>query len=637
LKDVKENNAEIGSPHESLDIKIHTSLTEAFRRLFYLLRFSFPNWKIGLFSAVIMTIAGLLSSLSVMLIGAMLKMIMGPSEKDVEIIDNYNNNFFDLNYLGENVGNIVTNLTGINNIYLIFSFLAFIWFLINIFTSIFTFLGVYSAWKFQIKAFFNLQKKMFLHISRMSLEYFYESKLGILMSRVQNDIQVTMGILTGILTGILNPIVTIVIMLLFMGNTNVKLTLITVFVSSLSYIIISSFGKKIKRMQKGVQSQVAIVTSVIQEVFANIKIVKIFNIQKSEVDRYWKTANEHLEKMSKLEKVRKAMPTISEIISAVTMLTILLVGYFDVYNNNISIEGLLLFYVTSVKLIGPSKTLGNTIISIFSVLGASERIFETLEKGQRVHEGDKAIKSFKKSIEFKNVNFNYGKNFKIENLTINLKKSETIALVGPSGEGKSTIADLLLRLYDPVKGAILIDGIDVREYTLESYLNLFGVVTQETYLYNDTIINNITFGNSASMDEVIYAAKIANIHDFISNLPEQYFTIIGDRGVKLSGGQRQRLAIARAIYKKPDILVFDEATSALDNKSEKIVQKAIENVIKNCTTLIIAHRLSTVKNADKILVIDNGRIVESGKHKELINLNGAYKNLYDIHILEHEK
>ena len=194
-----------------------------------------------------MTIAGLLSSLSVMLIGAMLKMIMGPSEKDVEIIDNYNNNFFDLNYLGENVGNIVTNLTGINNIYLIFSFLAFIWFLIDIFTSIFTFLGVYSAWKFQIKAFFNLQKKMFLHISRMSLVYFYESKLGILMSRVQNDIQVTMGTLTGILTGILNPIVTIVIMLLFMGNTNVKLTLITVFVSSLSYIIISSFGKKIKR------------------------------------------------------------------------------------------------------------------------------------------------------------------------------------------------------------------------------------------------------------------------------------------------------------------------------------------------------------------------------------------------------
>jgi subfamily B ATP-binding cassette protein MsbA len=166
---------------------------------------------------------------------------------------------------------------------------------------------------------------------------------------------------------------------------------------------------------------------------------------------------------------------------------------------------------------------------------------------------------------------------------------------------------------------------------------LFGVVTQETYLYNDTIINNITFGNSASMDEVIYAAKIANIHDFISNLPEQYFTIIGDRGVKLSGGQRQRLAIARAVYKKPDILVFDEATSALDNKSEKIVQKAIENVIKNCTTLIIAHRLSTIKNADKILVIDNGRIVESGDHKELLNLNGVYKNLYDIHILEHEK
>ena len=224
------------------------------------------------------------------------------------------------------------------------------------------------------------------------MNYFHESKLGVIMSRVQNDIQVTINILTGIITGILNPIVTIVIMLLFMVNTNVKLTVITVIISLISYLIILSFGKKKKRLQKGVQSQVAVVTSVIQEVFANIKIVKIFNIQKSEVEKYWKTANKHLERVSKLEKLNKGVPAISDVISAATMLTILLVGYYDVYNKDISIECLFLFYIASVKLLGPSKTLGNTILSIFSVLGASERIFETLGNSSKVSEGNMEIK-----------------------------------------------------------------------------------------------------------------------------------------------------------------------------------------------------------------------------------------------------
>jgi subfamily B ATP-binding cassette protein MsbA len=265
-------------------------------------------------------------------------------------------------------------------------------------------------------------------------------------------------------------------------------------------------------------------------------------------------------------------------------------------------------------------------------MSAAAQLFEILDTPPSIQNGTRRISNIEQGIVFQNVWFRYGENYVLKDLSFEIRKGEMVALVGPSGSGKSTIVDLLLRFYDVERGAILIDGINIKEFDVHDLRRLFGVVSQEVILFNDTVANNIKYGTlrPVSHDDIVTAAKIANAHDFISELPEQYNTLIGDRGVRLSGGQRQRLSIARAMLKNPPMLIFDEATSALDHESEKLVQDAINRAMTNRTALIIAHRLSTIQNADKILVLDKGSIREQGTHHTLLRQNGLYKRLYSM-------
>ena len=288
------------------------------------------------------------------------------------------------------------------------------------------------------------------------------------------------------------------------------------------------------------------------------------------------------------------------------------------------------FLIIFTQVLNPAKAISTSITNINKGLAASVRIFEIIDSKPEIKESEDAldIGEFKKSIEFKNVNFSYGQEQVLSDINLKIKKGEIVALVGPSGGGKSTLADLIPRFYEPNSGEILIDGVGIKNYKLNSLRALMGIVTQESILFNDTIKNNISFGlDNFDDSKVIAAAKVANAHDFIMESPEGYETVIGERGTKLSGGQRQRLSIARAVLKDPDILILDEATSALDSESEKLVQEALTNLMKNRTSLVIAHRLSTIQNADKIIVVEKGEIIQTGTHEELSGQSGLYQKL----------
>jgi len=343
--------------------------------------------------------------------------------------------------------------------------------------------------------------------------------------------------------------------------------------------------------------------------------------------------------MLRLTRIRKLSGPVNEAVITIVCVMILWYGGHQVLTSgSLEPEYFIAFLVVLFSLIGPVKELNRTYGNIQVGMAAAKRIFQVMDTPPKIREAENPISvpHFQDSIRFMDVSFHYdGSDLVLRNINLEVKRSEIVALAGPSGGGKSTLMDLLARFYDPTEGRIEIDGRDVRSVKLDALRRLMGIVTQETVLFNDTIRNNIAYGLKDVPDEhIMRAARAANAHDFIAALPHGYETNIGDRGVRLSGGERQRLAIARAILKDPDILIFDEATSALDTESEFLVQQAIENLMANRTTFVIAHRLSTIRHADRIVVIDGGRIVQQGKHEELLGQGGLYRKLYDMQFQE---
>jgi len=375
---------------------------------------------------------------------------------------------------------------------------------------------------------------------------------------------------------------------------------------------------------------------VLEEAVSNIRIVKAFSMENFEIKKFVGSTYNYFKSLLRMTRIRHLSSPINDTLATLAGVVILLYAGSKIIDGTGDLDAgdFMTYILALLQMIKPVKSLSQIHIKIQEGMAAAERIFEVMDTEEKVKDSQFGINidKFQNKISYTNVNFSYNSDVKvIDNVSFDVQFGEVIALVGPSGGGKSTLLDLLPRFYDPQSGSISIDGTDIKNIKLSSLRSLMGIVTQETYLFNDTILNNIAYGlENISIDNVVEISKMANAHQFIEQFPDGYKSIVGNRGVKLSGGQRQRIAIARALMKNPQILIFDEATSALDTESEMLVQEAINRLMKNRTSLVIAHRLSTIKNADRILVVDNGKIVEQGVHDELINRNGLYQRLYSM-------
>ncbi len=483
----------------------------------------------------------------------------------------------------------------------------------------------------------NLRNETFSHLNKLSLKYFTNERIGNLISRITNDItMINTGISASFVTLTKDPLLVIVFLILALA-ISWQLTLLSLIVMPFSLVIISWLGVKLYKQSYILQSKMADLTSFLQEKIYGTKIVKAFNMEAKENENFFELTNHFFRIILRITRIRNIAPPVTEFFSILAGVLIIWYGGIQVLESHtLKASEFLGFLFIIFQIMPPIKELSNVANRIQESTAAASRVFEIIDEPITIKNKPDAIpfKSFNDKIVFDKVSFHYDENHKyiLRNISFEVKKGEIAALVGPSGAGKTTLVDLIPRFYDVTEGAIYIDGIDIRDYDLKTLRNNIGIVTQDPILFNDTIRNNISYGmEKVEFEEVVRAAKAANAHDFILQLPDGYDTIIGERGLKLSGGQRQRISIARAILKNPPIMILDEATSALDSESEILVQEAIENLMKDRTTFVIAHRLSTVRNADKVIVIDEGRIVQIGTHSELIqDINGLYYRLYTL-------
>lgn len=482
----------------------------------------------------------------------------------------------------------------------------------------------------------DIRLQLYTHFHKLSLAYFTEEKKGMLISRIINDVQIIKDSMIAVINSIFRdpPLIIIFSAVLFIFNW--QLTLLVFALMPVTGFILARIGDSLKRRSIRSQERIADITSILDETFGAMRIVKAFGMEQYEIERFRDEEKNYFRLLTSLIRRRALASPITETISVITIAIILyFIGNQIVAGKSDMTPGaFFVFLGIFFQMIPSIKLFGQVFNSIQEGIAASERVFAILDTPPKIADSPNAVelKSFEKSIEFKNVSFKYEKSDLIlKNINLEIKKGEVLAIVGPSGAGKSSLVDLIPRFYDVTEGAILIDGIDIRNIKIKSLLSFIGVVTQETILFNDTVRNNIAYGiKDVSLEKIIEAAKAANAHNFIEGLKDGYDTIIGDRGTKLSGGERQRLSIARALLKNPPILILDEATSSLDTESEVLVQQAIERLMKGRTSIVIAHRLSTVQNADKIIVISKGEIVEEGKHNELLSRLGLYYKLYNM-------
>tara|TARA_Y100001970_G_scaffold292510_1_gene434079 strand:+ start:877 stop:2715 length:1839 start_codon:yes stop_codon:yes gene_type:complete len=507
--------------------------------------------------------------------------------------------------------------------------------MIFIMKNIFLYLKNLTMSYVQLRIVTHLRNRVYGHLQTLSLSFFHRRKSGDLSSIVTHDVsQLNQSIGTTFQKIIVEPI-NILAFTILLFIISWKLMLVALVIIPFSQFVIQTIGKSIRRKARRNTKQIGGILSIITENLSTVRIVKAFSMEKNEISRFNQESWKYFELLFRSSKLRLMSSPIIETIGVSMAVILLWLGGSEVMvGSSLSSEDFLRFMFLLFSMLGPIRSLSNVHITLQNGYASAERIFEVLdEKTEVVDSGENELKYLESELKFENVSFNYGEgSFQLSNINFQIDKGETIAVVGPSGAGKSTIADLIPRFYDVKKGKIIIDGRDIRKYKIDSLRKMMGIVTQETILLNTSIRDNITYGSDDEVDEkkMLKAANGANACEFINDLEFQYDTIIGERGVKLSGGQQQRMAIARAIYKNPSLLILDEATSSLDTKSERLVQNALDNLMKNRTVLVIAHRLSTIKNADKIIVIDEGKIVEAGTHDELYNAGGTYYRLYKI-------
>lgn len=502
-------------------------------------------------------------------------------------------------------------------------------------TNTFRYVERMTAMKIKVDVIKNIRMDLFRSVSNLHIGYFNTQRKGDLISRFTNDaVEVEQAVVNSLKFVMKEPI-TIVVYFVTLFLINAKLTLFTLVLLPITGGILSELIKRLRKKAKQSQKSVGRIVNVLDETFSGMRVVKAFNARNFILDKLDVETSYHRKVNLSIARKNELASPVSETVGVMIVATILYVGGSLVLDQDpeLTTGQFLVFLAIFASIIQPAKNFSNGITSLQKGTIAAERIFSVVDIEPLIKNKPNAIplKEFSKSIEFKNVSFAYEKDPVLTDINLVVEKGKTVALVGPSGGGKSTLADLVPRFYDPTSGQVLVDGVPLPDYDLESLIDKIGVVTQESILFNDTIFNNIAFGMPHVKEEdVINAARIANAHDFIMQTDTGYQTLIGERGSKLSGGQRQRLSIARAVLKNPPILILDEATSALDSESERLVQDALNNLMKNRTSIVIAHRLSTIQHADEIVVIQEGRIVERGPHEKLLEHGGVYRKLNEI-------
>lgn len=498
----------------------------------------------------------------------------------------------------------------------------------------------------------DLRQKMLRKMLDLPLSFFSEERKGDLMSRFSADVQEVEWSIMGVMEALVREPIVITGSLAYMLWVSPSLTAFVFGLLLFSGIIIGGIGKSLKKQSGEAQSRLGTVMSLVEETLGGLRIIKGFNAEQWQGERFGRENDGYARAITRLSRRRDLASPLSEFLGIAIASVLLWYGAKQVFAGHITGPIFITFLYAFYSITEPAKAFSAATYSIRKGMGALERVEAVLDAPVAIRDAENAlaVNDFKDTIEFRNVSFRYANAERgaLENIQLEIPKGKIVALVGASGAGKSTMADLLPRFYDPTRGQILLDGKDIRDLRLHDLRALMGIVSQEAILFNDTVRNNILFSSSKTfaidtsrVDETAFAeamaveaaARAANAHEFIINLPEGYDTNIGDRGSKLSGGQRQRLTIARALLKNPPILILDEATSALDSESEKLVQIALERLLENRTALVIAHRLSTVQHANEIIVLDAGRIVERGTHESLMRLSGYYRRLVELQAL----
>lgn len=601
-------------------------------------KYARPLWKYISLLILITLLANIFTTFQPVIISGVINIIMEAKGGQFQLEEEKKEpkksvKIFDLNHLGTHVDKIIKKISNNSkgNIWISLRLMAGIFLLIVFLASILNYFALLVSRWIRSRSTQFIRNDILKHLLSLSIGFFHNQKSGELISRIMQDTKNTAQGLGPLVRSLFHQGSLIIIYSIYLFSTSAWLTIGAIGMILLQFGITGIIKRPIRRTVKNVFSKMGLLSATLQETFTSIRVIKSFSAENYEMSKLKKDIDQARIANFREGIIRHIEPNARIFLDSFALIGILLIATIQLMNNSISIQGFVLFIFVGRLLITPINKFAVNITWIQALLASYERLNELFSQKPEVKDGSIIKNDFKKELYIKNIFFSYGSESVINGITLKLKKGEIIAVIGSSGTGKSTLMDLILRLYDPQKGEILIDGTNLKKLKIENYRKIFGVVPQESLLFNDTIANNIQYGREElAREDIINAAKTANAHNFIMEQSKGYNTVVGDRGVRLSGGQRQRIAIARAIVSKPQILIFDEATSSLDTESEKQVQKAIDQILKNSTAIIIAHRLSTIMHADKIVVIKNGKIEAMGKHKDLLKSSKTYYRLYKL-------